>query len=320
MASQGYYDWIKAGRPYTLIRPAKATQSTLQAYGLTVYDYPNDAHLKAATPEDHTPFSVTGWPVPPGGTAATANKRWKARALDVMPRSDSAAHRRENADIARQFIKDRDAGVDGVMWIKYLNWTDENGVCRQERWTDPANPNRRTTRSSTDKGHIHISGRSDCDLDGRADTYDPIRRMAGVTTPIGVPMEKQMIVYGVGSTPEEQAQHWKVDGIWARRIPLDFVYGDDGRGVDGPVSNVQVHQESLLGNLGNGGAPFKTGGDIRVWGEPIGEEIHLDTDMLAATIAKAVVAELRNIDATVPVTDEAIAKLVVDTLATRLKE
>ena len=126
MASQGYRDWLNAGRPYTLIRPARAVQAVLRGYGLTVYDYPNDAHLKANTPEDHTPFSVTGWP--------GQNRRWKARALDVMPRSGSRLHRKENADIARQLIRDRDAGVPGAMWIKYINWTDENGACRQERW------------------------------------------------------------------------------------------------------------------------------------------------------------------------------------------
>jgi hypothetical protein len=65
------------------------------------------------------------------------------------------------------------------MWIKYINWTDENGTCRQERWTDAGAPLRRTTRSSTDKGHIHISGRSDVDDDDRADGYDPIARMRG---------------------------------------------------------------------------------------------------------------------------------------------
>lgn len=310
MASQGYRDWLKAGKPYTLIRPAKAVQKTVRAYGITVYDYPDDSHLQADRPEDHTPFSVTGWP--------GANKRWNARGLDIMPRSGSAAHRKENADIARQLIKDRNAQVPGAMWIKYINWTDESGVCRQERWT-PGH----TTRSSSDKGHIHISGRSDVDTDTRADDYDPIRRMAGIDTPIGAPMQKQMIVYGLGSTPAEQAQHWKVDGQTARRIPLPFVYGDDGKGVDGPCTNAQTHQEPYLGNLGNGGQPFKSGGDIRVWGRVVDDEIHLDADTLAATIASAVVAKFRDGDASIPVGDlgdETLVKLIADTLAERLKE
>jgi hypothetical protein len=166
VASSGYYEWVRAGKPYTLIRPAAAIVRILRGYGLTVYHYPNDDHLEASRPQDHTPYSVTGWP--------GANRRWNARGVDAMPRSDSAAARKENADIARQIIRDRNAGHPGVMWIKYLNWTDENGICRQERWT----PNH-TTISSTDKGHIHISGRSDADDDPRADTYDPIARMNG---------------------------------------------------------------------------------------------------------------------------------------------
>lgn len=175
MASQGYRDWIAAGRPYTLIRPARATQATLRNYGLIVYDYPDESHQKADRPQDHTPYSVTGWP----GT----NRRWNARAIDVMPRNGTAAAKRENADIARQLIRDRDGGHPGAMWIKYLNWTDEDGRCRQERWTDAAQPLKRLTVSSTDKGHIHISGRSDVDNDARADGYDPIARMRNIQPP-----------------------------------------------------------------------------------------------------------------------------------------
>lgn len=171
MASQGYYDWLKAEKPYTLIRPARALVGVLQSHGLTVFHYPDEAHLKAATPQDHTPFSVTGWP--------TRNARWNARGVDVMPRDSSAAAAKENADIARQLIRDRDAGVPGVLWIKYINWTDEKGVCRQERWTSGGNI--RTTVFSSDEGHIHVSGRSDVDNDYRADGYDPIARMKGDT-------------------------------------------------------------------------------------------------------------------------------------------
>lgn len=171
MASQGYRDWIAAGRPYALIRPARALQATLIGHGLTVWDFPDENHQKADKPEDHTPYSVTGWP--------GVNARWKARGLDIMPRTDTAAGRAENAAIARQLIRDRDAGVPGVMWIKYLNWTDERGVCRQERWMSSANPLARETRSSSDNGHIHVSGRSDADNDARADGYDPIARMTG---------------------------------------------------------------------------------------------------------------------------------------------
>ncbi|MEV0569650.1 hypothetical protein [Dactylosporangium sp. NPDC050588] len=173
MASQGYRDWIRAGRPYTLIRPARAVQAALLKHGITVWDFPDEGHQKAEPPEDHTPYSTTGFP--------GQNQRWNARGLDIMPRSDSKAHRKENADIARQMIRDRDAGVPGAMWIKYINWTDEDGACRQERWTSRSNQFQRTTRSSTDSGHVHVSGRSDADNDARADGYDPLARMRGMT-------------------------------------------------------------------------------------------------------------------------------------------
>lgn len=170
MASQGYRDWLAAGKPYRLVRPARALVTNVGRYGITVYHYPDDSHLQATVPEDHTPYSATGWP--------GANARWNARGVDIMPRGSSAAAKRENADIARQLIRDRDAGHPGVAWIKYINWTDEVGVCRQERWT-PA----RTTRASSDRGHVHVSGRSDIDADARADDYDPIARMRG-TAPL----------------------------------------------------------------------------------------------------------------------------------------
>jgi hypothetical protein len=60
--------------------------------------------------------------------------------------------------LARQIIHDKNAGVPGTEWVKYMNWTDENGVCRQERWMPD-----HETRSSTDKDHIHLSARSDMD-------------------------------------------------------------------------------------------------------------------------------------------------------------
>lgn len=165
MTSQGYKDWVKAGKPYNLITPAKALKRNIGASGITVFDYPDESHQRATVPEDHTPYSVTGWP--------GKNARWNARGLDIMPRSDSAAHRKENADIARQLIRDRDAGVPGVAWIKYINWTNENGDCYHVAWQ----PTKIVTLSS-DEGHVHVSGRSDFDTYTGAEDYNPVTRMS----------------------------------------------------------------------------------------------------------------------------------------------
>jgi len=216
MASSGYNDWVRAGRPYSLIRPARDIQRNTRAHGFTVYDYPNDEHLKAANPQDHTPFSVTGWPY-----TSQERVRWRGRALDVMPRGDSAAARKEIANLARQIIRDKDAqaggsqdpGVQGTKAIKYMNWTDENGTCRQENWKT----GRRVTTSSTDKGHIHLSFRDDMDESNTAASYDPWARMNGQPAP---QQEDDMpFVAKDGNT----GQYYVCDMITSRAVPKEGV-------------------------------------------------------------------------------------------------
>lgn len=151
MASNAYYEWVSDGKPYVVTKPAAEFKALLKGYGYTVYDYPNEDHQKAEPPEDHTPYSATEWPV---NVSA-----YIAHALDIMPPGATAVAKGAIAlpTLARRIIADRDAQTPGTMWIKYMNWTDEAGVCRQESWkTTP-----RTTRSSTDKGHIHLSARTD---------------------------------------------------------------------------------------------------------------------------------------------------------------
>lgn len=164
--SQGCRDWVRAGRPYKEALPVSRFQDTLSAHGLTVYTYPDKAHLAASRPEDHTPFSETGWPAPA--------PRWYGNAADVMPRGGSwESGGAELVRLARQILADKDAGVPGTEWIKYMNWTDENRHCWQTSWK-----NGRVTLPSTDEGHVHVSGRSDMVL---TDTvpWDPWARMNG---------------------------------------------------------------------------------------------------------------------------------------------
>lgn len=164
--SQGCRDWVRAGRPYKEALPVSQFQDTVAAHGLTVYTYPNKAHLTTVRPEDHTPFSATGWPVPA--------PRWYGNAADVMPRGGSwETGGPELVRLARQIISDKDAGVPGTEWIKYMNWTDEHGNCWQTSWK-----NGKVTVSSTDEGHLHLSGRSDM-VTAVLPVYDPVARMNG---------------------------------------------------------------------------------------------------------------------------------------------
>lgn len=162
MASDGYYDWLHAGKPFTLAVPLDDLRKALQGHGYTVYAYPDESHQLADPPEDHTPYSETGWPA--------ASPRWWGTAVDVMPKGGDA---RELTPMARQIIADKDAGVPGIAWLKYINWTDEHGSIWHTSWE----PSKRTVPSG-DGGHLHLSGRSDM-VTTHLQPYDPIGRMSG---------------------------------------------------------------------------------------------------------------------------------------------
>lgn len=219
MASQAYYDWIAAGSPYVRARPTLELRDLLRSYGYTVYDYPNAAHLTADRPEDHTPFSATGWPV--------TSKRWVGHAIDIMPPTTTAIAKGaiELPYLARRVIAAKDAKVHGTEWIKYLNWTDESGVCRHVSWQPD-----KSIVSSTDKGHIHISGRSDMDTSDVVSTsgWNPledddmamsdvewntgwmVQGLVAMADPIVIPANKNTVPPAAGATlPNKVAQALK---------------------------------------------------------------------------------------------------------------
>lgn len=181
MASSAYYQWVDAGKPYVRSRPAREFRDVVRGHGYTVYDYPDDSHLQAATPEDHTPFSATGWPI--------ASKRWVGHADDIMPGGPVPLPK-----LARQIIADVDARLPGTEWVKYMNWTDETGACRHESWAN--SEHKRVTTNSTDKGHIHISARSDMDTSDTVsrNRWDPVARAQGVQMSVLTPVEELFLI------------------------------------------------------------------------------------------------------------------------------
>lgn len=162
MASAAYDAWIGSGRPYVLCRPGRDLVAILRDAGYAVYHYPDDRHLQAVPPEDHTPFSATGWPV--------ASAFGVGHAIDIMPTDGLPSL----WVLAGRLIADRQLGVAGATPIKYINWTDAGGTIRHDSWQ----PDRRTT-ASTDAGHIHVSFRSDMDdSDVVSRTgYNPLERI-----------------------------------------------------------------------------------------------------------------------------------------------
>jgi hypothetical protein len=175
MASPAYYSWVAAGRPWKFARPITAVGDRLRAHGYTVYYQGNDAHLQKATPEDHTPFSATGWP---GGSPYPY-----CMAMDIMPpaagaKSDLTGQPLPSLQqLAAQLRADKIAGQPAAGFVKYINWEpagNNTGPCYHDSWMPGY-----ARISSADRGHIHVSARTDYYLSGASDDYDLVARVMG---------------------------------------------------------------------------------------------------------------------------------------------
>lgn len=159
MSTATYDRWRAAGSPFTLCRPLRELRDLLRGYGYTVYDIGNAAHLQHDPPEDHTPYSETGWP----GRA----RYGYGYAVDIMPpRAGSGLP--ALAALGTVIHDQRPA------WVKYLNWEPDGpgGRCLHCSWQP-----RHAQRASTDRGHIHLSARTGYEetSGGRFDPVDIIR-------------------------------------------------------------------------------------------------------------------------------------------------
>lgn len=162
--SLGKTRWEAAGRPtHGIITPVADTKRNLARYGIVVGTVGDRRHMDAKVAEDHTWYSQTGWP-------SAALLGW-CYAGDIM---QPGAGLPTLAQLGAQLVADRKAGLPEVAWIKYINWTDADGHCWHEAW-DPTH--RRT--SSGDRGHIHVSGRTDYRLSTCAAGYDLVARVRG---------------------------------------------------------------------------------------------------------------------------------------------
>jgi hypothetical protein len=167
VSKQDRLDWIARGSPFRLMRPAADLRDRLRDYGYTVYDLGDTQHLEAEPPEDHTPYSATGWP----GKA----KYGIGYAIDIMPPARAGLPSLQK--LGAQLLADRKAGDAEIRWLKYMNWEPQRnngGACYHESWQ----PNYRRT-SSNDRGHIHISGLTGYEDSSTGQDYDPVARVRG---------------------------------------------------------------------------------------------------------------------------------------------
>jgi hypothetical protein len=164
MTVTNYDQWVKDGSPWHPAKPVLDFAAILRGHGFTVYEIGAvDTHLDIPTPEDHAPFSHTPWP---GAQPYPA-----VLALDIMPGGDM-----DWRDLGAKIVADKKAGAHGTDAIKYINWTDRAGNC----WHDSWEPNH-AQRPSSDRGHIHVSFRTDFVVSSVMSGYDPIK---GFTVPV----------------------------------------------------------------------------------------------------------------------------------------
>lgn len=170
MTSRQHQDWINRGKPDSgLALPLQLLANTLSAAGYTVFTYPNDAHLDAEPPEDHTYYSETGWP--------KASPKWWRHAIDIMP-PPSGRGLPSLQTIGQRLFDARQSGQ--ITWLKYMNWPSTGDLAHavQDRWE----PNH-SRGSSGDTGHIHLSSVTGVEvLDS---SFNPLTSVVvtGVVTP-----------------------------------------------------------------------------------------------------------------------------------------
>ncbi len=216
MATSAYYAWVRDGRPFTLIRPCQSLRNILARHGYVVYGVGNDDHLMADTPEDHTPFSATGWP----GKA----KYGFGYALDIMPPARGAKSKVNGKplpslqQLGAQLVKDRKAGHAPIGWLKYINWEpdgDNEGRC----WHDSWQPNFARTNSS-DRGHIHLSARTGAESSTAGDSYDPVARIFG---------EDDDMAYDDNAEAVATATTWRALGLLENRESITYTVKGEKR-------------------------------------------------------------------------------------------
>jgi hypothetical protein len=143
MVSAQHRDWLNRGRPDSgLARPLAQLRDVLRAAGYTVFDFPDDGHLDAEPPEDHTQYSETGWP--------STSPKWWRHAIDIMPPTKPGLP--SLTELGDRIVSDRNAGH--ITWLKYINWpsTGSLSAAVQDGWK-PGH----YRRPSSDTGHIHLS-------------------------------------------------------------------------------------------------------------------------------------------------------------------
>lgn len=223
MAAAAYYAWGRAGRPLEPCQPIRDYVNRLKvafprAAAAHIFGWGADeSHYVANPPQDHTPYSATGWPLP--------SPKWWVFATDAMHRPDLGV---DCNVLFPYWLAEAKAGR--TPWVKYLIW--------QARIYDVRN-GWAPQKSSGHFDHIHIS----CRTDQRYTSLGAWQLVPGVDEG-EPPMAQQMMVKFSGAPAEAGGpeQVWLCDGMFRRKVPADQI-------APGLLANDGTHQPNLLGLL-----------------------------------------------------------------------
>ncbi len=139
-----FASWDAAGRPLTPAQPIEEFVAGLKAaFPSHANEFgwlSNDTHYEELPPQDHTPYSSDGWPLP--------DPEWVVFATDVMNTAVGGAE--ENQKLFAYWLGEAKGGR--APWIKYLIW---RATIYDVRFRFEPQEN------SGHFDHIHVSARTD---------------------------------------------------------------------------------------------------------------------------------------------------------------
>lgn len=198
MAVSMYYSWEAQGRPWQAALPVRETVNKLKViYPLMVgfiWILGDDNHLTSNYPQDHTPFSYTGWP--------TYNPYPRVCAFDT---SHQPSRGFDCDVIVPYWVAEAKAGR--MPWVKYFIYKERRYDVRNN-WSPVSAVGHLT--------HVHTSVRTDW-VDRSIGTWSP------VSQPERTPDVPQLFTYGDDPAPSVWIS-W--GGVVREIVPNDSAYQD----------------------------------------------------------------------------------------------
>lgn len=240
-----YQGWVNDGKPWKNCQPINDFIAMLRRHGYTGpgSGIGDQSHLTATPPEDHCPYSHTPWP--------GVQPYPYVMAIDIMPSS--------GVDIiwlGGQLYNDKSSNKAGTQAIKYINWTDSDGNCFHDSWM----PNH-ARYASTDRGHIHISFRTDYVTSTNMAAYDPFGGISlsdayqlldtGVRTEDGLPFPSTYTDKNGVTQPISKIYNYI---FWAEKNILDQI-AQLRVHLDSRLDQIQADIANVPSGGGGGGTP-----------------------------------------------------------------